>query len=251
MKEVFIFIAMIQSTINAVKAYFDALSIIKKLKLWKYFFIPVIISAITAIIIGSFTYFLSDDIGYYISKLWPWEFGKQTFTAIGNFFGGIAIVAIGFILYKHIVLALSSPFMSPVSLKIEEHFYGKQHDHKKNTFSESLNRGIRISVRNLVRELLLTLLILLLGLIPLIGLFSSILLFFTQAYYAGFGNMDYTLERHYSYKDSVTFVKRNRGTAIGNGIIFMLFLLIPIIGVVLVLPFSVTAATTETMKKIQ
>jgi len=31
----------------------------------------------------------------------------------------------------------------------------------------------------------------------------------------------------------------------------MLFLLIPVIGVILVLPLSVTAATTETIKKIQ
>ncbi|CAL2082970.1 EI24 domain-containing protein [Tenacibaculum sp. 190524A05c] len=242
---------MIQSTINAVKAYFDALAIIKKLKLWNYFLIPVIISAVTALIIGSLTYFLSDDLGYYVAKLWPWEFGKQTFTSIGNFLSGVAIVAVGFILYKHIVLALSSPFMSPVSLKIEQHFYGNEHEHKKNTFSQALARGIRLSLRNLGRELGLTLVILVLGLIPLIGLFSSVLLFLTQAYYAGFGNMDYTLERHYSYKDSITFVRRNRGTAIGNGIIFMLFLLIPVIGVVLVLPFSVTAATTETMKKIK
>ena len=242
---------MIQSTITAAKAYFDAFETINKLKLWKYFFIPILISAITALIIGSITYFLSDDLGYYVAKIWPWEFGKETFTSIGNFLSGVAIVAIGFILYKHIVLALSSPFMGPVSQKIEEYFYGDQHTHRKITFSESLTRGIRISIRNITRELSLTVLLLIMGLIPLIGLFSSVLLFLVQAYYAGFGNMDYTLERHYNYKDSITFVKRHRGTAIGNGIIFMLFLLIPVVGVILVLPFSVTSATTETMKKIQ
>ena len=69
-----------------------------------------------------------------------------------------------------------------------------------------------------------------------------------QAYYAGFGNIDYTLERHFNYKDSISFVKQHRGFAIGNGIIFMLFLLIPIIGVILVLPLSVTAASTKTIE---
>jgi CysZ protein len=49
----------------------------------------------------------------------------------------------------------------------------------------------------------------------------------------------------------VLFVKRNRGIATGNGIVFMLFLLIPFIGVILVLPFSVTAATLETIKLIE
>ena len=38
------------------------------------------------------------------------------------------------------------------------------------------------------------------------------------------------------------------GIAIGNGIVFMLFLLIPVIGVILVLPLSVTAASRETIK---
>jgi CysZ protein len=72
-----------------------------------------------------------------------------------------------------------------------------------------------------------------------------------QAYYAGFGNMDYTLERHYKYKDSLQFVRKHRGLAIGNGIVFILFLLIPVIGVILVLPLSVTAASTRTVQALK
>jgi len=60
--------------------------------------------------------------------------------------------------------------------------------------------------------------------------------------------MDYTLERHLSYKQSIQFVNKYRGVAIGNGIIFMLMLLIPVIGIIFVLPLSVTAASTETIK---
>ena len=97
-------------------------------------------------------------------------------------------------------------------------------------------------------ELWLTAIILIISLVPVIGWFTSLLLFFIQAYYAGFGNMDYTLERHFKYKESLTFVRKNRGIAIGNGIVFMLFLLIPVVGVILVLPLSVTAASTETVK---
>jgi CysZ protein len=72
-----------------------------------------------------------------------------------------------------------------------------------------------------------------------------------QSYYAGFGNMDYTLERHFKYSESIDFVKQNKGVAIGNGIVFMLFLLIPVVGIILVLPLSVTAATTETVKLLE
>ncbi len=242
---------MIQSVINTIKSYFRALSIIQKLNLWKYFFIPIIISVTTATVIGLLVYFLSDDLGYYISKLWKWDFGKETFGIIGNILSGITIITIGFMLYKYIVLALSAPFVGPVSEKIEKYLYGNQHQHKDNSFSELLVRGIRLNIRNLTRELLLTTPVLILGLIPGIGVISSVLLFLMQSYYAGFGNMDFILERHFDYKQSIAFVKKNKGVAIGNGIVFMTFLLIPVIGIILALPFSVTAATIETVKKIQ
>ena len=242
---------MIQGITRGVQAYFGAFQLISKLKLWKFFVVPMIISVITAIVIGGLSYAFSDNIGDYIASFWSWEFGKETFTTISTVFGGLIIVVLGFLLFKHIVLALSAPFMGPVSKKIEEHIIGKEVQASESSSFELLIRGVRISLRNLIRELILTLPILLLGLVPVIGIFSTILLFLMQAYFAGFGNMDYTLERHFNYKDSVKFVKRNRGLATGNGVIFMLFLLIPVVGVILVLPLSVTAATEITVKRIQ
>jgi CysZ protein len=138
--------------------------------------------------------------------------------------------------------------MSPVSEKIETHFYGENHSHRNTSNAAQLWRGIRINVRNLVMELLLTIPIILIGFIPVVGIISSVLLFLVQSYYAGFGNMDYTLERHFKYSESIEFVRRNRGLAIGNGMVFMGMLLIPVIGIILVLPLSVTAASTETLK---
>ena len=243
---------MIKNIISGIKAYFGAFSLISKLKLWKYFAIPMLISFITAIVIGFSAYGLSDNIGSFISKAWVWDWGKETFTTISNFIGGLLVLVIGLILFKHIIMALSAPFMSPVSEKIEKHLTGNEnHNHRNTTFSQQLWRGIRINVRNLSMELLLTIPILLISFIPLIGFLSTVLLFVMQAYYAGFGNMDYTLERHFKYDESLKFVRKNRGLAIGNGIIFMLFLLIPIIGVILVLPLSVTAASVKTIEALQ
>ena len=116
------------------------------------------------------------------------------------------------------------------------------------SFSEQLMRGVRINMRNLGMEILLTIPILIIGFVPILGFVSTVLLILTQGYYAGFGNMDYTLERHFNYSDSIKFVKQHRGLAIGNGIVFILFLLIPVIGIILVLPLSVTASTTETIE---
>ncbi len=240
---------MIKNIILGIKEYSGAFGLISKLKLWKYFAIPILISIATAILIGVETYALSDNIGGFIAKIWIWDWGKETFTSISNFVGGVIVLVIGLILYKHIVMAFSAPFMSPVSEKIEKHFYGDvSHKYRNTSNTQQLIRGLRINVRNLIRELLISIPILLLKFIPIVNIFSTLLLFSVQGYYAGFGNMDYTLERHLNYKESIEFVKRNKGFAIGNGLVFILFLLIPIIGIIFVLPLSVTAASTKTLK---
>lgn len=239
---------MFKNILQGIQAYSGALALISKLKLWKYFAIPILISVITATAIGLSAYGLSDNIGRFVARIWIWDWGKETFTAISTFIGAIVIIAIGLILYKHIIMALSAPFMSPVSEKIEAHLTGVEtHQHRNTTFKEQLWRGIRINVRNLGKELLITIPILILKFIPVVNIFSTVLLFLVQAYYAGFGNMDYTLERHFKYSESIKFVRQHRGVAIGNGIVFILFLLIPVIGVILVLPMSVTAASLKTV----
>ena len=239
---------MFKNILKGLEAYSGTFALISKLKLWKYFAIPIVISIVTALTIGVSAYGLSDNIGRFISSIWPWDFGKETFTSISTFIGAIVIIAIGLILYKHIIMALSAPFMSPVSEEIETHLTGiEKHQHRNTTFGQQLWRGIRINLRNLGKELLITIPILMLKFIPVINIFSTVLLFLVQAYYAGFGNMDYTLERHFKYGESVQFVRKYRGIAIGNGIVFILLLLVPIIGIILVLPLSVTAASLKTV----
>lgn len=240
---------MIQNILKGIQAYAGSFSLISKLKLWKYFFIPILISIVTAVSIGLLAYSLSDTIGTFISKIWIWEWGTEIVSAISNFIGATFIIALGLILYKHIIMALSAPFMSPVSEKIEAYLTGiDNHLHRDTSFQEQLWRGIRINLRNLTKELLLTIPIVLIGFIPIVGMLSTVFLFLVQAYYTGFGNMDYTLERHFKYKESIQFVHKNRGIAIGNGIVFMLFLLIPVLGIILALPLSVTAASLKTVE---
>lgn len=247
---------MIINILDGVKAYFLSFGLMNKLKLWKYFFIPITISLFVGVVIVISSYSFSDDIGALLSRLWVWEKGKETFSTIGVFIGGFAILALGLILYKHIVMALVSPFMSPVSEKIEAYYHQKiniklnRTVYKKTTFQQQLVRGVRINVRNLGKELFFTIILLMLSIIPVINLITAPLLFLVQSYYAGFGNMDYTLERHFNYKESINFVNKNRGIAIGNGIIFTLLLFIPVIGFIIVLPLSVTASSIKTIEKI-
>ncbi len=240
---------MFKNIINGIKAYFGTFKLISKLGLWKFFAIPILISVITGFIFVGLAYFFSDNLGTLIAKIWPWEWGSETFATISTYIGGLFILVLGLVLYKHIVMALSAPFMSPVSEKVEAHLLGEtNHEHRNTSFRQQLSRGIRINVRNLLRELLFMIPLVILSFIPVIGIVFTIFIFLIQAYYVGFGNMDYTMERHFGYKESIQFVRKHRGIAIGNGIVFVLMLFIPIIGFIITLPISVVAASTETVK---
>ncbi len=238
---------------SSIKAYGQAFELAGKLKLWKYFFIPAIIGLLVGILIMIAAWYLSEPIGQKIGSYWPFDFWKETMLSFSVFLGGVFVILIGAMIFKHAVMAFSAPFMTPVSEKIEMHITGKSLDQTDTSaeYFAALVRGIRINLRNLILELFITLPLILLSIIPLINIVTGILLIYVQSYYAGFGNMDYTMERYYSYSETKIFVRNNKGTAVGNGLIFHLLLAIPVAGIILALPLSTIAATTETLKKIQ
>lgn len=243
---------MFKNILKGLRSYKDSFKLIHELKLWKYFLVPMGISLLFGIGIFFAVYGLSDNLGRFFAKAWIWDWGKEGFTEVATWFGALVVLLLAFILYKHFVMALSAPFMSPVSERIENHYYPQARNHiqhRDTTNMEQLWRGLRINLRNISYEILITIPLLLLSLIPVVGILFTVLAFIVQAYYAGFGNIDYTLERHFKYRDSIHFVKRNRGIAIGIGIIFMGMLFIPVLGVILVLPFSVTAASRATLEE--
>ena len=117
-----------------------------------------------------------------------------------------------------------------------------------NNFWALLWRGLRLNLGNLARELGLTLLLLIFSFIPAFGLITTPLLFLIQAYFVGVGNMDYSLEAFFNYRQSKSFLNQYRGLAVGNGILFNLLALIPFVGVIIVLPLSVSAAAIAVLK---
>ena len=239
---------MISNLIDGLKAYLEAYRVISRLKLWRFFMIPMLISVVVFLSVVLVSISFSEVIGLYISSFWSWDFGKETINTVNMILGGIILISIGLILFKHLVMILSAPFMGPISKKIEDDFIGVTSQVQVSSPLTLMFRSLKISSRNLFRELLFSIPILLLGIIPFIGFFSLIFLFLMQAYFAGFGNMDYTLKRHFSYQKSIQFVKKNKGIAIGNGLVFILFLLIPFVGIIFIIPFSVTSATIATVK---
>jgi CysZ protein len=234
---------MIKDFLLSISHYKQALQLTGQLKLWSYLLAPAIIAFIVAAGIFGSAWGLSDNIGNILPNFIP--------LALRNIAGFIIVFGSGLILFKQLVIALSAPFMSPLAEKVDRHLHGKSAPETPLSLNRMLGdllRGLIIALRNVFRELALTALLLLLGLIPGMALLTTPLVFVVQAYYAGFGNMDYTLERYFRVNDSVRFVQSNRGIAIGNGSIFLL-LLFSGIGFLLALPLGTIAATISTHQR--
>lgn len=238
---------MFQSIID----YKNSFRLINKLHLWRYFGVPIIISCLTSIGILILAWKYGSTIGGLTEKIWIWDYGETYFRGFATFFGRVFIVVLGMLIFRRVVMALSAPFMGSVAEKIEKHLYPDTYFPNQSGFFTLLFRGIRINLRNFILELIILAPLLLMSMIPLIGFITGFLIITVNAYYAGFGNMDYTLERHYSYRESIRFVRKHPEIAIGNGLIFLIILGIPILGVLFALPLAVTAATQSTLNHMQ
>ena len=234
---------------NGILAYFNALSFITSRGLSKYFFWSGLIGLGIFFGCASLIYQLIPLISDSLISLIPWEFDMNV-----NVFNwiSIALTSIIFIsIFKYLMLIFTAPLMSVLSERVEWEITGKNHNKNAvlNIIPE-LIRGLRINLRNIIREIFVTLFLLVLGFIPLVGIISGFLIILVQGYYAGFGNHDFWAERHFSYRGTVRFMKNHKGMLAGNGVVYVFLLAIPILGVFIAPPLATVAATMEGLKEL-
>ncbi len=219
----------------------QGLSSIVKHRLFGYFFKSGLIALALLIVVAISSWFVGGFAGSSIAAILP-DFGAKN-PGLLKWTGRLTTFILAFILFKYLVLIATGPLMSAMSEKIEnKHASGMKR--LSMSFTYSMYRGIKLSMRNLAFELILTLLILAINLIPMLSIVVPILLFLVQAYYAGIGVMDYTLERFKSVRETTRFARNNRIMTIGYGSIYLVLLLIPIMGVFLS-PVITTAISTH------
>ncbi len=216
---------------------------ISKHGLWKYCILPAIVSLICAYFIFGFFSEQSSVINDWLVHKYPWEWGSDTVASIGSGLSKFIAFVSSLLLFKYLVLIISSPFMSLLSEKVEEIEFGESETQwSVSSLITDLIRGFRISIRNLFKELLYVILLLIFGLFQPIGMISVPLTFLVQAYFAGFGNIDFLLERHLSLRESTRFVKQHKAYAAGLGTGFLLLSMTGI-GLLVAAPLATVAAT--------
>ncbi len=239
---------------DGIISYGKAYRLMSRHKLWYYMVVPGIASVILGLSIIYSVYLLSDNVTALLTAAYPETWiGSNIVANIASVFSWILLFITGILGYRIILMALVAPFMSPLVARIQSEITGVPvYDPPFFSFTNFrlILRGASLSLRNVLKELWYVVWLLILGLIPVIGWFSAIAIFFVQSFYSGFGNLDYTLEKYYGIAESKKFAARYRWLAVGNGAAFLTLLAVPIVGLFIAPALSVAAATVESVKRI-
>lgn len=238
--------------IIAIQAYFQAHRFIQKHKLWKWILIPGILYT-TLFIFG--IYFFSHTSSNFIEWIILQTGLKSWLDKINNSFLGflftmgslllwLILMFFYFSLFKYIFLIVGSPLFAYLSERTEAIIEGKDFPFSFIQLINDMKRGIFIAGRNSLWQTVYTLSILLLSLIPLAGWLTPVLALLVECYYYGFSMLDYSMERHKrTPAESIFFIGSHKGLAVGNGLVFYMMHLIPLVGWILAPAYSVVAAT--------
>ena len=250
-------------------AYGKAIELLFSKGLIWYMIFPILLNLMFLVLgwlgIGSLTDFVENWIEG-ITRIEKDSFyGAEYLTPVSTYISGIASgfvwVLMKFIFFfvfayfgGYIVVICLSPVFAFLSERTEEILTGNKYKFNGDQMMRDVVRGVLLALRNLFIELFYMIVIFVLGLfIPLIGgIIGSFLLFFISSYFYGFSFIDYNNERRrMKLKDSVQFMRANKGMAMATGMVFSIFLLIPFCGTTLagfVAIISVIAATVSTHK---
>ena len=243
---------MLKEIIISIQAYFKAHQFIKQHKLWKWILLPGIIYTIMFIVsmyffsktANNFTEWLTLKVGL---KSW---LDRMQSSFLGFFFtlGGMVLWMIQMLLYfslfKYLFLIIGSPIFAYLSEKTEAIMEGKEYPFSFIQLLQDIIRGIRISLRNALWQTVYMVAILIVAFIPIIGLATPLITILIECYYYGFSMLDYSMERNKkTTSESIFFISHHKGLAIGNGIVFYLMHLLPILGWLLAPAYAVIAAT--------
>ncbi len=225
---------------------------IRKHLLWKWIVIPGILYMIL-FCIGMYFFWNSSDraVSYFseIIGIDKW-LHRQHSAALSFLFvmGGIMVrlilVFFYFSLFKYLFLIIGSPLFAYLSEKTESIIEGKEMPFDSAQMLKDMVRGIRLALRNCFSQTVYTVCLLILSFVPIVGWITPVISGLVECYYYGFSMLDYSCERHkLSPAESIAFISKRKGLAMGNGMVFYLMHFIPFLGWVLAPSYAVVAAT--------
>ena len=248
---------MLKDIIIAIQSYLEAHRFIVKHRLWKWILIPGILYAIL-FCLGIYLFWISSsqaiDALFSVTGLKKWMFTIEgswlKFLFIfGQVILQLVLLLFYFSLFKYLFLIIGSPLFAYLSEQTEAIIEGRELPFSFNQLLKDAFRSVKLSLRNALWQTVYTFSILILSFIPLIGWFTPLIALIIECYYLGFAMLDYSCERNkLSASQSIDFISKHKGLAIGNGIVFYLMHTVIVVGWILAPSYAVIAGTLSLYK---
>ncbi|MGK7394938.1 MAG: EI24 domain-containing protein [Candidatus Cyclobacteriaceae bacterium M3_2C_046] len=235
----------------AILAYQSSLKTIDRHSLWSKIWKPVIFSGLIAILVGLLAWSSSQKIIHWVLSVWQldnFDAYWQSFIRIAIIFGARGITLFLFLkIYRYLILILLFPFLIELfktflQTKINDHGYSL-----KTPFRIASQKSIPVIFRNLLYELGLSIgIVLIVFLISWILPLAPFMLMIVESYFWGAGLTAFKLNvDQIGPQEGSQFISQYKGAILGNGFMFNLLLLIPVLGV-LFAPTLAVGALHET-----
>lgn len=243
---------MLKEIVIAIESFFKAHRFIRKHRLWNWIIIPGIFYMLLFIVGMYFFWESSNAVVSYISGtlgIDKWVHRQESdilsfLFLMGEMMVRLILIFFYFSLFKYLFLIIGSPVFAYLSERTEAIIEGKDFPFSFRQLMKDIFRGIRLALRNTLWQSVFTVSILILSFFPVVGWVTPVIMLFVECYYYGFSMLDYSCERHkLSPSESIEYITRHKGLAIGNGMMFFLMHLIPFAGWMLAPAYAVVAAT--------
>jgi CysZ protein len=243
---------LLKEIVIAVESYYKAHQFISRHRLWKWILIPGILYMLLFCVS---IYFFGKSATAVIETLmietglqhWADKMESSWLGFLFTFAGIILwllLMLLYFSLFKYLFLIIGSPLFAYLSERTEALLEGKTFAFSWAQLLKDMVRGIRLALRNTIWQTVYIISLLLLSFIPVAGWIVPVVTVLVECYYYGFSMLDYSCERHkLSASESIDYIGKHKGLAIGNGIVFYLMHMIPFLGWVLAPAYAVVAAT--------
>ena len=230
---------MLKELILSIRAYFLAHQFILTHKLWKWMALPGIIYTILLII--GMNYFgqtsslfiesiiLKTGLKSFIDSLNSNWLGF--FITMGSFWLWFTLLLFYFALFKYVFLIFFAPLFAYLHLRIVAIQEVIPFKFNQKEYLKLVLRSIKVNLNNMLWQTVYLIPVVLVCTLPLIGWFTPIFTILMEAYFFGYAMIDYGLATEQQSRiASASYVSEHKGLPIGNGILFYLIHLIPIIG---------------------
>lgn len=239
---------MLKEIVITIQSWGQAHRFIIQHKLWGWVIIPGLIYA--ALFFAGMYFFgrSATAVIEYVTYIlhvsdWIQKFQNSLLGFLFTFAGIIlwlTLLLFYFSFFKYIILIIGSPMFAFLSRKTESIIENNENIRNWGGIRKEVGRSIRMAVRNCGWQTVYLVALVLLSLVPVVGWITPLIVFFVECYYYGFSMLDYGLARNnYTPSQSIHFIGRHKGLAIGNGILFYLMHLV----IIFAPAYAIIAAT--------